>query len=59
MTLLQCYLLLCIIMSIRETSDDAYDEDDVLKRFVVNLAMWHYWFVVDCIALWNVRRGGE
>lgn len=61
MTLLQCWLVLCVIMSVRETSDDVYDEDyhtqHVLKRFVVNLAMWHYWFVIDCVALWNARGG--
>lgn len=61
MTLLQYWLVLCVIMSVRETSDDVYDEDyrtqHVPKRFCINLLMWHYWFVIDCIALWQARGG--
>jgi len=61
MTLIQCWLALCVIMSIRETSDDVYDEDYrtqcMVKLFVINLVMWHVWFVIDCLALWNARGG--
>jgi hypothetical protein len=48
-------------MSIRDTSEDAYDEDyhmqHRMKRFCINLLMWHFWFVIDCIALWHARGG--
>lgn len=61
MTLIQCWLALCVIMSIRETSDDVYDDDyrtqRMVKLFVINLVMWHVWFVIDCLALWNARGG--
>lgn len=60
MTLLQCWLALCVIMSIRDTAEDAYDEDyrtqRMVKLFVINLVMWHIWFVIDCLALWNARK---
>lgn len=61
MNLLQWYLMLCVVMSIRETSDDVYDPDyadsHMVKRFVVNLFAWHYWFVIDVMSLWNAGRG--
>lgn len=61
MTFIQFWLLLCVVMSIRETSDDVYDEDyrmhHMAKLFVINLVMWHFWFVIDCLALWNARGG--
>lgn len=45
----------------RDTSEDAYDEDyhmqHRMKRFCINLLMWHFWFVIDCIALWHARGG--
>lgn len=63
MTLIQCWLVLCVIMSIRDTSEDAYDEDyhmqHRMKRFCINLLMWHFWFVIDCIALWQARGGDK
>lgn len=57
MTLLQCWLVLCVIMSVRDTSDEDYHTQHVMKRFVINLLMWHYWFVIDCVVLWQARGG--
>lgn len=60
MTLLQVWFVICVIMSVRETSEDVYDPDyadsHVVRLLLVNLVMWHFWFVIDCIAL--VKREG-
>lgn len=60
MSVIQWYLVLCVVMSIRETSDDVYDPDyeneSMVKRFVINLFAWHYWFFVDVMSLWQVAR---
>lgn len=62
MSLLWCWLMLCIVMAVRETSDDVYDPDyssrSIMLSFVINLAMWHYWFAVDLWGLWNARKQG-
>jgi len=57
MTYLQVWMLVCVIMAIRETSDDVYDPDyqhfHVVRLFAVNLIAWHWWFIVDCLSLVN------